>query len=87
MLTTKPAGKLSVNATPVSGSAVFELVMVKLNVVAPLNGIVVAPKDLAMVGGAATLRLAEAVLPLPPLVPCSPVFAVGLSAWVPQRKF
>jgi len=68
VLTTKPAGKLSVNATPVSGSAVFELVMVKLNVVAPLNGIVVAPKDLAMVGGAATLRLAEAVLPLPPLV-------------------
>ena len=65
--TTNPAGKLSVNAT-VSGM-VLELVIVKLSEVVPFNGILAAPKNLRIVGGAAvTVMLAEAVPPVPPSV-------------------
>jgi hypothetical protein len=67
--TTSPAGRLSVKATPVSAilfAAGF--VMVKLRDVDPFSGIVEAPNDLVIVGGVATARLAEAVLPVPPLV-------------------
>ena len=66
--TTSPAGKLSVNATPLS--AALELGFETLNVsdVVPFEGIVAAPKTFAIVGGLATVRLAVAVLPVPPLV-------------------
>jgi hypothetical protein len=65
--TTNPSGKLSVNDT-VSGM-VLELLIVKLNEVVPFNGILAAPKDLIIVGGAAvTVMLAEAVPPVPPSV-------------------
>src|SRR6185369_14758444 len=44
------------------------LVIVKLNDVVPFNGIVAAPNDLLIDGGATTVTFAEAVLPVPPLV-------------------
>src|SRR5580693_6908904 len=62
--TTKPAGRLSVNATPVSGMALETgLVMSKVREVDPFNGILAAPNDLVIVGGVATARFAVAVLP------------------------
>src|SRR6266700_2434964 len=66
--TTRPAGRLSVKATPVSATLAFGFVMVKVNEVDPFNGIVAAPNALVIVGGATTVMLAEAVLPVPPLV-------------------
>ena len=67
--TTSPAGRLSVNATPVKTIALAAgFVIVKLREVVPFSGTLVAPKDLVIVGGLATVRLAEAVFPVPPLV-------------------
>jgi len=66
--TTRPAGRLSVNAMPVSEVVVFGLLMVKLSEVLPFTGMEAAPNDLVIVGGVATLRFAVAVLPVPPLV-------------------
>lgn len=65
--TTRPEGRLSVNATPVR-PMVFGLLMLKLKVVVPLSGMLAAPNDLMIDGGLATLRFAVAVLPVPPLV-------------------
>jgi hypothetical protein len=64
--TVRPLGKVSVNATPVSATVVFGLVSVKVSEVVPLSAIVAAPNALLMLGGAATVRLALAVLPVPP---------------------
>src|SRR5882724_3678179 len=67
--TTKPAGRLSVKATPVSPMVLMAgLVMVKVKLVEPFSEIVAAPKALVMVGGVATVMLALAVFPVPPLV-------------------
>src|SRR5258708_4831420 len=66
--TTRPAGRLSVNATPLRELKVFGLVMVKLSEVVPFSGMLAAPKAFVMVGGEATVRLADAVLPVPPFV-------------------
>src|SRR5712671_885880 len=50
--TTKPAGSVSVNATPVSGMVLAAgFVMVKLKLVEPLSGMVAAPNTLVIVGG------------------------------------
>src|SRR5262245_64010407 len=68
LATTRPAGRLSVNAKPFNVTAVLGLVMVNVNVVEPFSGIVNAPKALMIDGGLATVRLAVAVLPVPPLV-------------------
>lgn len=65
--TTKPAGRLSVKATPVLG-LVLGLLMANDKVVVPFSGTDAAPNDFVMLGGEATLRLALAVLPVPPLV-------------------
>src|SRR5260370_42439979 len=57
--TTKPAGRLSVKATPVTGMALIAgLVMVKVSEVEPFNGMLAAPKALAIVGGVTTTRVA-----------------------------
>src|SRR5215471_2051742 len=53
--TTRPAGRLSVNATPVAGEA-FGFEMAKLKVVVPFSGTVVAPKLLVIETGLATLK-------------------------------
>jgi hypothetical protein len=66
--TTKPAGRLSVNATPVNATFVFGLLMVKLNVLLVFMGMLAKLNDLVMVGAWATVRLAVAVFPVPPLV-------------------
>src|SRR5216684_7167819 len=67
--TTRPAGRVSVNATPVSATALAAgLVMVKVSEVVPFRGTATAPKALAIDGGATTLTLAEAVPPVPPSV-------------------
>jgi hypothetical protein len=68
VLTTKPVGRASVNATPASGVPVFGLATVKLSEVDPLRGIVAALKALVIVGTAATLRFAVAAFPVPPFV-------------------
>ena len=52
---------MSVKATPVS-TAAFGLVIVKLRVVPPFNGIVAVPKDLLIEGGATTVTVFEPVL-------------------------
>ena len=67
--TTKPSGRLSVKAMPVRGMALETgLVMVKVSEVEPFSGTLVRPKIFAIVGGDATERFAEAVLPVPPFV-------------------
>ena len=47
---------------------VFALLIVKLRVVLLWSGMLAAPKVWVTVGGTVTLRLADAVLPVPPLV-------------------
>lgn len=66
--TSKPEGKVSATATPLNATPVFGLVMVKVRLVVPLTAIVAAPNALLMEGGATTVRLAEAVPPVPPCV-------------------
>ena len=66
--TTDPAGKLSVNAMPLSAVPVFGLLMVKVSDVVPFSGMLAAPKAFVIDGGVTTVKLAEAVLPVPPLV-------------------
>src|SRR5262245_41525120 len=66
--TVSPAGKVSVNATPVSGSAAFGLLSVKLSDVICPTWIDAAPNDFIIVGAEATVRSAIAVLPVPPLL-------------------
>jgi len=67
--TTRPAGRLSVKATPVKATFVFGLVMLKLSEVVPFSGIVGAPNVLVMLGGLATIKVAVLlVAPVPPLV-------------------
>lgn len=66
--TTRPAGNVSVKATPVSELPVFGLLIVKLNALVPFNGTALGLNDLVMAGAWATLKLAEAVLPVPPFV-------------------
>ena len=66
--TTTPAGRLSVNATPLRALNVLGFVMVKLNVLLLFNAMLMGLNDLVMVGGATTVTLADAVLPVPPLV-------------------
>src|SRR5262249_42406630 len=65
---TRPAGSVSLKATPVSATVRFGLVMVKLSEVDPFSGIVAAPNALAIVGGATTVMEAFDVLPVPPSV-------------------
>jgi hypothetical protein len=67
--TTKPAGRASVKAKPVRGNGLLaELVRVNDRLVEPFSGIFRAPNAFRMEGGVATVRLAVAVLPVPPFV-------------------
>jgi len=68
LATCNPDGRLSVNESPVIERLELGLVIVNIKPVVPLSGIDNAPKAFTVVGGVATLRLAEAVLPVPPLV-------------------
>jgi hypothetical protein len=62
------AGTVSLNAIPVKATVVFGLVIVNVRLVVPFSGMLAAPKAFAMVGGATTVMLANAVLPVPALV-------------------
>src|SRR5712664_521694 len=65
--TTRPTGSASVKATPVK-PMVFGFAILNVKLVVPFIGIEATPNALLMVGGLATVILAEAVLPVPPLV-------------------
>ncbi len=64
--TTRPLGKASVNATPVSVVVAFGLVRVKVSVLVPLSGTEVGLKALAIDGGAATMTAVVALALGPP---------------------
>jgi hypothetical protein len=67
--TTSPAGKLSVNDSPVSVTLLFGLVMLMVNKVVPFSGIFVGANVLVTVGALATTKVAVLlVAPVPPLV-------------------
>lgn len=63
-----PAGKLSVNEMPVRVTVLLELLMVKLTPTVLFWATAVAPNALTIVGGAATVKVSVAVLPVPPFV-------------------
>jgi len=65
--TTSPVGKVSLNATPLR-LVEFGLLMVNVRLVLAFSKMELAPKALLIVGGVATVMLAEAVFPVPPLV-------------------
>ena len=65
--TTRPAGSVSVNPTPVRAIA-FGLAIVKLSEVEPFSGMLAAPNALLISGGPTTVMEAFDVLPVPPLV-------------------
>src|SRR5262249_45538374 len=79
----KPAGKVSLKATPVSVVVVFGLVRVKLSDVVPFNGMLAAPNALAIVGGAITVIEAFEVLPVPPFVELTETLLFFAPAVVP----
>jgi hypothetical protein len=83
--TTSPAGSVSVNATPVSATVFAAgFVTVKVRVLVPFRAIVVGVKAFAITGGATTMRLAEAVPPVPPSVDVTaPVVLLFCPAEVP----
>jgi len=69
LATVSPVGKVSVKATPVKGSTlVAGFVMVNVSEVVAFNAMPVGLNTFAMLGGASTFRLAEAVPPVPPSV-------------------
>src|SRR5262249_60193353 len=64
--TTRPAGSVSLKATPLSATVVLLFWMVKLKLVEPFSGIEAAPKALMITGGPTTVIDAFEVLPTPP---------------------
>lgn len=54
--TVKPAGRVSMNATPFRAVPAFGLVMVKVRVVVPFKGMVAAPKDFMIDGALKTVK-------------------------------
>lgn len=67
--TTSPEGRLSVNAIPLREKGFAAgLLIVKDKVVEPFSAILVGANAFVIIGGVATVRLAIAVLPVPPFV-------------------
>src|ERR1700730_10215675 len=64
--TTRPDGKVSVNATPVRPNPLLGLLIVKVSEVEPLTAMDAAPNDLASVGAVAGFTVRDAVAVLPP---------------------
>ena len=73
-----PVGKLSPKVIPVKSVVVFRLRIVKVSVVLPLIGMAPTAKALLTVGANITVRLSEAVPPLPPLVEVTTVDVFAL---------
>jgi hypothetical protein len=65
VVTTSPAGNVSVNAIPVSDAEAFGLLRLIVNDVLPFSAIVAAPNTFAIVGGPSTLTDAFEVFPAP----------------------
>lgn len=81
--TMRPAGNESMNARPFKAIE-LELVILNVSEVLVFSGIVGAPKVLVMLGGATTVMLAVAVLPVPPSVDeTAPVVFVSTPAVLP----
>ncbi len=59
--TTRPAGKVSVNARPFNAELTLLSVMVKVRLVEPFNGMLAAPNAFVILGGLMTVRMAEDV--------------------------
>jgi hypothetical protein len=70
--TTKPAGNMSVNATPGNPVVAFGLVIEKVKLVVPPTGIDAAPKALAMLGGATSALAGRAITRVAALASTSP---------------
>jgi len=66
--TTRPAGSVSLKATPLSAVVVLLFWMVKLSEVEPFSGIEAAPNALMITGAPTTVIEAFDVLPVPPSV-------------------
>src|SRR5437660_424305 len=62
-------GSVSLKATPLRSAAAlaFGLLIVKVTVLVPFRGMLVGLNALLTVGGATTVKFAEAVFPVPPL--------------------
>jgi len=65
--TVKPAGKVSVKATPVNAVVVFGFDKVNVNTLVPLSGMVAASNDFAIDGGPTTVSIAVLLVPPAPL--------------------
>ncbi len=83
--TISPAGRPSVNDSPVSDTLLLGLVMLMVNNVVPFNGILVGANVLVTVAGEATISVAVLlVAPVPPLVELTaPVVLVTVPDCVP----
>ena len=66
--TVNPAGKESEKATPLRAMDSLGLVIVKMSIVEPPSPMDAAANDMAMFGGVATIRVADAAVPVPPSV-------------------
>jgi hypothetical protein len=80
--TCRPAGRLSVNETFVRAALALGLMMVNVRVVVPLTVIASGEKDLLIARPVVTNRVAEAVLPVPPLVEVTDPLVFSLSPLV-----
>src|SRR5215469_16012105 len=83
--TVRPTGRVSLKPTPMSVSGLIAgLVMMNCSAVVAFSAITLGLKDVVRVGGPSTLRPAEAVLPVPPLVDvAAPVVLVYAPAAAP----
>jgi hypothetical protein len=67
--TTTPEGNVSLTATPASATVLAAgLVIVRVRVEVPPTAMVDGANPLVIVGGAATVKVFEAVRPVPPFV-------------------
>lgn len=80
--TCRPAGRESVKETFVRAALILGLVMVNVRVLVPLTAIASGEKDLLMVRPVVTVRVAVAVLPVPPLVEVTAPLVLTLSPLV-----
>ena len=80
---TKPAGRVSLKATPVSATVALGFVMVKLSDVEPFSGMLAAPNAFAIVGGATTVIDALEVFPVPAAVSATVTLLFFTPAVVP----
>jgi len=85
VFTTNPAGRLSLNPTPLSVVATFGLLSVNVNVDVPFTATTMGANPFPITGAATTTKLADAVFPDPPSVAATgPDTATLVPASVPR---